>query len=99
MGIGNRVAYEINRGVDPFAQVLHKILSMQYSRGMIDGSGKHGQRAAMFPDILNGNYVPDGGGSTIRLKTGPKPNEHIPLEDIGAEFRHFERFSQYKGWS
>ncbi|MBI5421838.1 class I SAM-dependent methyltransferase, partial [Candidatus Peregrinibacteria bacterium] len=69
---------------DPFVEVL---------KATVDAvpdfleSAKAG-KIALFPDVVNGLYIPDGNRSKITLKTGPK--KPLPLERLGQEFEAYE---------
>jgi len=69
---------------DPFVEVLKETVDVV--PGFLDNV-KRGH-VAMFPDVVNGLYKPDGKRSTLTLKTGSgKP---LPLERLGQEFENYE---------
>lgn len=49
-------------------------------------------RTAMFPNLLNGDYVPNGEkGGTLKLHSSPTPNTATPLAKVGFEFTSYEQ--------
>lgn len=79
---------------DPFVEVLKKTIDEipNFLESVKSGI------TAMFPDMANGLYVPDGNRSKINLKTGlGKP---LPLERLGEEFEAYEDLgSKHRRWA
>jgi hypothetical protein len=79
---------------DPFVEVLKKT---------IDADPKFLEnvrtcKVAMFPDMANGLYTPDGNRSKIDLKTGL--GNPLPLERLGQEFEAYEDLgSKHRRWA
>lgn len=69
---------------DPFVEVLKKTIDAD---SKFLGNVKSAN-IAMFPDMANGLYAPDGNRSRITLRTGPK--KPLPLERLGQEFEGIE---------
>lgn len=80
------------KGGDPFVEVLGKTV-----REFPDfGERVRREKAAMFPDIFTGDYVPNKVRSTLRLRTGRNRNERLGM--VGEEFARFEDlgFDRYR---
>ena len=79
---------------DPFVEVLKKTIDADPDFLENVKSGK----TAMFPDMVNGLYSPDGNRSKITLRTGlGKPLE---LERLGQEFEAYEDLgSKHRRWA
>lgn len=75
---------QIERADDPFVELLSGTLEQipDFSDRVAKGE------TAMFPNVVNGTYKPDGENSTILLKTGLG----IPLllHELGKEFEAYE---------
>ena len=72
---------------DPFVEALRiSISELPLFKSYVKVNG-----TAMFPDILNGLYKPDGGRSTLVLRTSTNPKPVI-LERTAEEFEVYEDF-------
>lgn len=82
-----------NKGSDPFPFVvgntLQAIPSFAYD--------VRGKSTAMFPDLINGLYLPDMDNSSMALRTGVDQN-HRRLDKIGNEFDDYQSFSVEPRW-
>lgn len=87
-GDGSAISKEISGALDPYMDVLANL--MRYSPSFYDRA-KQG-KAALFPDPINGHFLPDHGNGRILLKTGPDPMP-VGFRDIRKEFESFEDFS------
>lgn len=81
--------------MDPFPNVFMN--AMRY-RPQLEDDVRRG-RAAMFPNLIQGNFRPNNAGSTLVLNTSPD-RAPLKLSDVGREFRDFEEFAigNYRRW-
>jgi len=82
----------LNQHADPFPQVL--INTVQGRPGFFEDV--RGGKTAMFPDIVNGQYIPDFSRSLLSLRTGTEL--YRPLHEVGREFSEFEDFGMVSRW-
>jgi SAM-dependent methyltransferase len=68
---------------DPFVEILKKTVDTVPDFLENVKSGK----TAMFPDLANGLYAPDGNQSKMKLRTGLEKT--LPLERLGQEFEAY----------
>jgi hypothetical protein len=75
----------LETGVDPYVEALR--ISMdelpRFRQKVEEG------KTAMFPNIFNGNYAPNSGGSTLRLETSLR-SDPVILERTSEEFEAYE---------
>lgn len=78
----------INGAIDPYMDVLDGLMrfSPNFYHRVLSGE------AALFPNPINGDFIPDNHKTRLLLRTGPT-QEHIPLDSIRNEFMSFEDFS------
>lgn len=81
-----------HRKSDPFEHVFMNLVKEipDFEQRVISG------RSAMFPDIFNGLYYPNGDNSLLRLDTGDK--KHRPLHEVGSEFPDVENYGFRGRW-
>jgi len=85
----------MNRCADPFPDVL--INTVKNRRGFLNDV-KSG-RIAMFPDLVNGDFVPDFDKSHLRLRTSVDPSKYVSLDKVGDEFSGYEVVGKKDRWS
>lgn len=76
-----------HRFSDPFPDVMMNVSKNRptFVRDVLDG------RTALFPDVINGLYIPDDSRrATLQLKTGMS-GMHL-LSNVGQEFRKYSRY-------
>lgn len=83
----------LNQHHDPFAQVLSNVMRIpRFFDRVRNGS------AQMFPNIIRGDYQPEGDPSRIRLHSAPSGEDFIALQEVGDEFLQFEGFHCNRRW-
>jgi len=82
----------LNQHLDPFPQILTNTAMVRegFFRDVRE------EKTAMFPDIVNGKYVPDLGNSVLSFRAGS--GLYMPLSLAGNEFREFEDFGETSRW-
>ncbi len=68
---------------DPYPQVLRALA--RAVPGFVQSIRE--KRSHLFPDAINGDYLPDARGGKLRLATSISHAEHGPLGTIGRDFR------------
>lgn len=78
----------LNTALEPYFEVLDA--TMKERPGFLQDLRKG--TTAMFPDFVNGDFVPDGRkGATLKLRTSPSPEVPMRLPNVGAEFYSYEQ--------
>lgn len=78
----------LNAVTEPYFDVLANTME---ERRSFAGDVQRGV-TAMFPDLVNGAFVPDGKkGATLKLRTGLSPESRTRLPRLGAEFASYEQ--------
>ncbi len=87
-GSGAEVSMFISGALDPYADVLHNLMQHTPSFYQRVRQGK----AALFPDPINGKFLPDNSNSKITLNTEAERGP-ILLREVRNEFERFEDFN------
>lgn len=78
----------LNTALEPYFDVLDA--TMKERPGFLQDVRKGA--TAMFPDFVNGAFVPNGDkGATLKLRTSPFPEVPVRLPTVGAEFWSYEQ--------
>ena len=81
-----------SRRIDPYMDVVHNLLHLpQFYRDVEQ------RDADMFPNVITGDYQPDGNGGKLALKTSMNP-ALLPLRNVGDEFVPYEGFGRTRRW-
>jgi hypothetical protein len=78
----------VDRYYDPYFDVLRHTVSARW--GFRDSV--LAQRIGMFPNIFNGDYIPDPMNPRMRMRSSSAPISHVHLRHIGREFADYEDF-------
>ncbi len=82
---GQRLVRRLEERTDPFVEALRVSLDeLRLFKPYVEKGA-----TAMFPDVVNRLYRPDGGRSTLVLRTSPHPRPVI-LERTAEEFEAYE---------
>lgn len=82
------VVQVLNSAIEPYFEVLANTLT---ERPTFEKEVRMG-RTAMFPNLVNGDYVPDEKkGGTLKLRSSPLPNKASPLSRLSFEFTSYEQ--------